>query len=90
VFVSLDLTPVGQVSILTPSTPSNAPPEADLFDVSLSLVAGGVTNPFPDTRVMAADCWHPDEGIEALLGRDILDRCFFRYMGPDRRFTLAF
>ena len=39
---------------------------------------------------MSADCWHEDEGMEALIGRDILDHCFFQYLGPDRRFTLAF
>jgi hypothetical protein len=46
--------------------------------------------PFRDFNVLATDCWHPDEGIEALIGRDILDLCFFQYMGPDRRFTVAF
>lgn len=34
VFGALDLTPVGQVSILTPSTPADAPHESDLYDVS--------------------------------------------------------
>jgi hypothetical protein len=90
VFTGLDLTPVGQIAILTPSTAPDAPHQSDLYDVSLSLVADGTPHSFPDSRVMAADCWHPDEGIEALIGRDILDRCFFQYMGPDRRFTLAF
>ena len=90
VFAALDLTPVGRIAILTPSTPADAPHESDLFDVSLALVADGGTHPFPDTRVMSADCWHPDEGVEALIGRDILDHCFFQYMGVDRRFTLAF
>jgi hypothetical protein len=39
---------------------------------------------------MVADCWHPIEGIEALLGMDVLMQCFFQLMGPDKQFTLAF
>jgi hypothetical protein len=39
---------------------------------------------------MVADCWLPGEGIEALLGMDILSLCFFQLMGPERQFTLAF
>lgn len=89
-FRALDVTPVTKVSVLTPSTPPDAPHECDLYDVALSLVAGGSAHPFPDTRVMEADCWLPGEGIEALIGMDILGRCFFQLLGPDRRFTLAF
>ena len=90
VFEELDLTPVTTGPILTPSTPPDAPASFDMYDVSLSLVAGGASHPFPDTLVVAADCWHPGEGMEALIGVDILSRCFFQFVGPERRFTLAF
>lgn len=90
VFQSLDLTAVSTGLILTPSTLPDAPHECELFDVSLSLIAAGVAHPFPDSRVMAADCWLEGEGIDALIGRDILDRCFFQYVGLERKFTLAF
>jgi hypothetical protein len=90
VFSGLDLTPTGRIAVLTTSTPIDVPFESDVYWVSLSLVANGQLHPFPDSQVMNADCWLPDEGIEALIGRDILDRCFFQYMGLDRRFTLAF
>ncbi len=89
VFSALDLNPIDQIPVLTPSTRPDAPHVCDRFLVSLSLVAEGRACPFPDTEVMAADCWLEDEGIEALVGRDILDRCFFQYLGPDHRFTLA-
>jgi hypothetical protein len=90
VFTELDLTPVAKIDLLTPSTPHDAPHKADLYDVTLHLVAEGRMCAFPDSRVMAADCWLPGEGIEALIGRDILDLCFFQYFGQDRAFSLAF
>jgi hypothetical protein len=89
-FRELDVTPVTTISVLTPSTSSSAPHECNLYDVSLSLVANGAAHPFSDIRVMEADCWLPDEGVEALIGMDILCRCFFQLRGPDRQFTLAF
>lgn len=90
VFRELDISPVATTSVYTPSTPPGSPYHCDLYDVSLSLVADGRSHPFPDLRVMEADCWLPGEGIEALIGMDILNSCYFQFMGPDRRFTLAF
>lgn len=90
VFRELDLTPVAKLGIITPSTPAHAPFDCDLYDVSLALVAGGAAHAIPDMQVMAADCWHPNEGIEALLGMDVLTRGFFQLMGPERQFIFAF
>jgi hypothetical protein len=90
VFTELDVTPVDKIAVMTPSTSPDSPHQANLYDVSLSVVAGGRANPIADFRVMEADCWLAGEGVEALIGRDILERCFFQYRGPDRAFTLAF
>jgi hypothetical protein len=90
VFDALDLRPLDQIAVLTPSTKPDVPHIADWHQVSLSLVADGRECSFPDIHVMSADCWLESEGMEALIGRDILDRCFFQYFGLDRRFTLAF
>jgi hypothetical protein len=90
VFRELGISPVRKMEVLTPSTATAAPHLADLYDVSLSLVAGGAAHPFPEGQVLEADCWLPGEDIEALIGMDILSRCFFQLLGPDRRFTLAF
>ena len=75
---------------MTPSTLPGAPHRAKLYDVALSVVAGGRASLIADFRVMEADCWLSGEGVEALIGRDILERCFFQYRGPDPAFTLAF
>jgi hypothetical protein len=89
VFQELSITPVSKLDVLTPSTPPNSPHICDVYDVSLSLVANESPRAFPDARVMVADCWLPNEGIEALLGMDILKFCFFQLMGPEGRFMLA-
>lgn len=90
VFRELDLTPVAKLGIITSSTSAFTPYDCDLFDVSLALVAGGAAHVLPDLQVMSADCWHPDEGFEALLGMDVLTRGFFQLMGPERQFVFAF
>lgn len=91
VFHKLDLKPVEQLQILTPSTRIDAPHTCDLFQVSWSLVAGGAPHLFaPSLRVIVADGFHPTEGIDALIGRDILARCAFEYWGPDDRFQFSF
>ena len=40
-FTALELKPIDQIALYTPSTPPNCPHLADVFDVSLSVVAGG-------------------------------------------------
>ena len=85
----LDLRPIDTISVLTPSTKPDSPHVCDRYLIALAVVAEGRACPFPDTFVMSADCWLESEGIETLIGRDILDECFFQYMGPERRFTLA-
>jgi Aspartyl protease len=89
-FRELDLAPVSTLSIQTTSTTPDAPHESDMFDVSLALIANATPHPFGDVRVMTADCWHADEGFEALIGMDILLRCNFQLFGPERQFICAF
>lgn len=90
VFRSLGIGSVGTLAVFTPSTSPDAPHPAEAFDVTLSVVANGAAHPFTTARVIAADCWLPDEGVEGLVGRDLLDHCGFQYWGPERTFTLAF
>jgi len=89
VFTALDLRSFDQIEIVTPSTAPNAPFRVPRYWVNLSLVADGQSCPMPDRFVFATDSWHPREGVEALIGMDILSQCF-QLLGPDRRFTLAF
>jgi hypothetical protein len=89
-FEYLELQPVTRTGVLTPANTPGQLHQADFFDVGNYLVAGGRENQFGDFRVMAADCWLKGEGIEGLIGWDILNRCFLQCHGLERTFTLSF
>lgn len=89
VFQQLGMSPVSKIKISTPSTSGAQLHECDLYDVSLSIVAEGRLNAFSDCRVAETNCFLPHEGMFALIGRDILNQCFFQYRGNERTFTLA-
>ena len=90
VFCLLNIEPVAKIHVVTPSTPIDEPHECDQYFIGLSLVADGRSHYLADLRVMETSAWLPDEGFEALIGRDILQQCFFQYIGQERKFTLAF
>ncbi|HEY1376091.1 MAG TPA: hypothetical protein VGF55_04825 [Gemmataceae bacterium] len=90
VFTALDIRPFGERAILTPSTRFDAPHPAVQYLVSLFLVSADQPHRIPDVHVIAADCWVPGGGVEALIGCDVLNRCGFEYAGPHRTFMLAF
>jgi hypothetical protein len=83
----LKMQPVGKVDEHTAST-GKVPVERDLYAVYLGVV--GVAN-----GVLAYDLPVSEAqdlsglGVQALLGRDVLDRCLLVYQGPDRGATLA-
>jgi hypothetical protein len=91
-FQELELPSVGLAKILTPSTRPESPHVCDLYDVGLLIVADGQSHPFSFLRVIASDGWHPDreDGVEGLIGRDVLNRAYFQYHGPGASFTFAF
>lgn len=85
----LALAPSGVCRGHTPSTRGVAV-QFDRFDVQLFLRGSGpgegwVADPVP---VMASS--FTGQGIDGLIGRDILDRGLFHYNGRARTFTLAF
>jgi hypothetical protein len=88
VFEQLEIKPVGSVKLRTPSTGEGACP-FDQFVVSLSLCGGGVELHLPTTEVIQA-VFAPDEEIQGLLGRDLLEHCLFVYDGQNKSFSLAF
>jgi hypothetical protein len=91
VFAKLDLKPITQIDLLTPSTKVDAPHQCDLYQVGWSVCAeGGVHLLSPVLQVIVAEGFHPVERIDALIGRDILARCAFQYWGPDGSFHFSF
>jgi len=88
VFERLEIKPIGSVSMRTPSTGEGTWP-FNQFVVSLSLAAGDLELHLPTIRVIEA-VFPVEEGIQAMLGRDLLDHCLFIYDGQNKTFSLAF
>ncbi|HWG47934.1 MAG TPA: hypothetical protein VN688_34545 [Gemmataceae bacterium] len=85
----LDITPIDKIKVRTPVT---APQDAVGFDqyvVSIGLDTGdGVETLFDDVEVLGCH-FADDEGIQAMLGQDVLGDCLFVYTGTCRTFYLA-
>ena len=76
----LQLTPTGQTQVHTPSS-GKKPHLADVYDVSLKIYGPTLDQvlEFPVIPVMACDL--SAQGIQALIGRDILSKCVLVYNG---------
>ncbi|HEX6747062.1 MAG TPA: aspartyl protease family protein [Longimicrobium sp.] len=86
----LNLAPTGFVSVHTPST-GGAPHQAEQYDVSLIIPGAGphhVPLAIPAVPVMATEL--SLQGIDALIGRDVLRECVLIYNGSVGMFTIAF
>lgn len=84
---ALDLRSIGRASVITPSTGINAH-VCNLFVVSLALLSEDTGSHHPSVTVLESE-FHPDEGIKALIGRDLLRKCLFVYDGQRQTFALA-
>jgi hypothetical protein len=83
----LNLTPKGTVMIHTPST-GGTPCAHSQYDVSLILMHPKISYTFHAVPVIASTLGA--QGIQGLLGRDVLKECLLIYDGPANGFTLAF
>jgi hypothetical protein len=90
VFSALDLRPFTQRPVRTPSTTPDNPHMCDWYDVSVTLVSGMTRHVLPSVLVIASDDFGQDEEVQAIIGRDILNRCNLQYWGPTRKFQLSF
>jgi hypothetical protein len=86
-FTVLGLTPTGQIPIHTPST-SGTPHLADQYDVSLVLLHPRLQLTLHALPVIASTL--KNQGIQALIGRDVLKGCLLVYDGAAGLFSLAF
>jgi predicted aspartyl protease len=86
---ALGLTATGSTQMLTPSTGAQ-PHTTDQYDASLQIYSS-VTEPpleIPVIAVVASSL--RAQGIDALIGRDVLRHCLLTYNGEMELFTLAF
>jgi len=85
---SLGLVPTGQTTVHTPTTGSN-PVICNQFDVQLFFFhPNGNHLRIPALPIICSDL--QQQGIQALIGRDVLSQCLFVYDGASRIFSLAF
>lgn len=90
ILASLELTPTGSVTVHTPST-GPEPHTAEQYDVSIIVPGTGSHHAplvIPAVPVLSASL--ALQGIDALIGRDILRDCILIYNGSLGLFTLAF
>jgi hypothetical protein len=88
VFQRLDIRPIDSILVRTPST-TEAPQSFPQYAVSLALDADGIEMFL--TSVEVIECaFAPEEGIRAMLGRDVLEHCLLVYDGKGKVFMLGF
>ncbi|MFN0132370.1 MAG: retropepsin-like aspartic protease [Phycisphaerales bacterium] len=85
---ALGLSPVSYTRVHTPST-SGKPVIQSVYDVSIWLYHAKTKHIFERSFPV---CCAPlrVQGIDMLLGRDVLSECLLVYDGPSGRFSLAF
>lgn len=84
---SLALSPTGRTPVHTPSTEGIAH-EADTYDVGITLMHPNLSLHIGTVPIVESQL--DLMGIQALLGRDVLENCLLVYNGQRGFFTLAF
>jgi hypothetical protein len=86
----LGLTPTGTQQIHTPST-TGVPHSANLYDVAIAIFGADTSVPAHAINALAViDGAFQPQGIDGLLGRDVLAVCRMTYGGPDQYFMVSF
>jgi hypothetical protein len=90
VLTKLNLVATGTTQVNTPTTGSR-PVSADTFDISLSIAAmAGLPSFVLNTIPIIQSELSAAQGIEALIGRDVLKFCLLTYDGRNELFSLAY
>jgi predicted aspartyl protease len=83
----LNLNPIDKALVNTASS-GGSPVQIDVYEVDVFLHDGSVQKSWQSLRVGAADL--SQQGIQALIGRDMLAHCLFVYNGTSGLFAFAF
>ena len=89
VIAKLQIPPSGTVPIHTPSTGAT-PKICNQFDVGIGIIMDDGAVHLPGVVIPVIESDLDSLGIQALLGRDILDQALLIYDGHGRTLTLAF
>jgi hypothetical protein len=85
----LGLSPTGSVMVHTPSTAGNAVPMYQ-YDLLIFIPGNGKTPGWYMEAVPVTSSSFEGQGIDGLIGRDIIDRGLLFYNGQIGHFTLAY
>jgi predicted aspartyl protease len=85
---ALGLPHSGEVQIHTPSTGAT-PHTCKQYDVSIAFQTANHPVVWLTTSVAVTECDLSAQGIDGLLGRDILGKCVVAFNGPAGHITLA-
>jgi hypothetical protein len=87
--VNLGLQPTGSVHVQTPST-QGQPHSCDQFDISIFIPSSTATigHLIPAIPIVATHL--QSQGIDGLIGRDVLKDCTLIYNGTAGMFTIAY
>lgn len=88
VLTALALAPTGQTTIHTPSTTPGQPHPCSTYDVHLTLSHPALSFYISALPVIQSNLHH--QGIQALIGRDVLAHCLFIYDGRAGSYVLGF
>jgi hypothetical protein len=88
ILARLDVRPIDSILVRTPDT-TTEPRAFQQYAVSIALASDTLEMFLTSVEVLGC-AFAPDEGIQAMLGRDVLEHCLFFYDGPRRTFSLAF
>lgn len=87
---SLGLTPKGAVMVQTPST-NGQPVPCPTYDVMLIIPSGdAAVAPFFIEALPVMEASFKSQGIDGLLGRDVLSKCILIYNGFTGTYDLAY
>jgi hypothetical protein len=86
---SLGLVSTGSVAIQTPST-AGTPVSCNQYDVSIFIPDQSGQGGFFLGALPVIETPLASQGIEGLIGRDVIDRCTLVYNGTANMFTLAY
>lgn len=85
---SLGLSPTGTIPIQTPTT-NGVPHQCNLYDISL-IIPAPKGQPFYIDALPIVESSLKSQGIDGLLGRDVLANCVLIYNGSIGWYTLSY
>ncbi len=85
----LGLTATGSTTVNTPTT-GDSPHVVETYDVGLTIYAATEQSPLIHQTMPVIKSQLKPQGIDGLIGRDVLRSCFLTYDGQNGLFTLAY